>query len=131
MLVERHPAGGYLEFILRETAITLRCHWPIDLTDDEWIDIQNDYDIAGYLRAVDDALSTGNGLAQGINGGYLRIISVAGGFVIEFSRPQGGWSASSLRLHLGRPIAELLPYRDGLSESVSVSLGDARQIAPA
>ena len=108
MLVQRHPAGGYLEFIITETMVALRCHWPIDLTDDEWVDIQNNYSIAGYLQAVDDAVSTGMGQAQGITGGYLRIISVADGFVIEFSRPQYGWTASSLRLHVRRPIAELL-----------------------
>ena len=72
-----------------------------------------------------------DGSRLGPTGGYLRMISIVGGFVIEFSRPQDGWSACSLRLHVKRPIAELLPQRDGLSESVSISLSHARQVAPA
>lgn len=128
ILVQRHPAGGCLEFIIMEATVALRCHWPIDLTDDEWIDIENNYSITGYLQAVDDAISTGNGLAQGITSGYLRIISVPDGFVIEFSRPQEGWSASSLSLHLRRPIVELLPVgaaSASRSPSVWVALGPA------
>jgi hypothetical protein len=109
MLAQQHPAGGYLEVVAGSNAVSLRCHWPVDLKADEWADIQNDYPIVSYLQAVDDSMSTGNGETQGISGGYLRIISIADGFIIEFSRPQNGWSASSLRLHVRRPISDLLP----------------------
>ena len=109
MLSQHHPAGGYFEFVASNDLVALRCHWPVDLMADEWIDIQNEYRILGYLQAVDDSMSTGKGEAQGISGGYLRVISIADGFIIEFSRPQDGWSASSLRLHIRRPISDLLP----------------------
>jgi hypothetical protein len=105
--VQHHPAGGYLEFIIIADTIALRCHWPVDLADDEWIDIQNHYNLRSYLRAVDDAISTGNGEARGITGGYLRFTSIVDGFAIEFSRPQDGWSAISLRLLARRPIIDL------------------------
>jgi hypothetical protein len=114
VLVQCHPAGGYFEFIIMSDTVALDCHWPVDLTADEWLDIQNNYSIASYLRAVDDAMSTGHGEARGITDGYLRISTIDEGFAIEFSRPQGGWSASSLRLLVRRPIAELLPRRDPL-----------------
>lgn len=111
MLLERHATEGFFELVTLNGFVDLRCHWPVDLQSDEWIDIQNRFAIAGYLRAVDDAMSTGSGEAKGITGGSLRIISTREGFAIEFSRPEGGWSASSLRLHLRRSLAELLPYR--------------------
>jgi hypothetical protein len=127
LLVQRHPAGGYFEFIIIEDTVALRCHWPGDLADDEWIDIQNHYNLASYLQAVDDAISTGNGEVQGIADGYLRFTSMVDGFAIEFSRPQDGWSAISLRLLVRRPIIELLPQRHGLSEPVSISPSGARR----
>jgi hypothetical protein len=120
MLAQHHPSGGYFEFVANNDVVTLRCHWPADLKIDEWIHIQNHYHILNYLQAVDDSMSTGNGEAQGISGGYLRVISIAEGFIIEFSRPQNGWSASSLRLHVQRPISDLLLKRDGLSGSVRI-----------
>ncbi len=109
MLAQHHPAGGYFEFVASDDVVALRCHWPVDLNADEWVDIKNDYHIRSYLQAVDDSMSTGNGEAQGISGGYLRVSSIADGFILEFSRPQDGWSASSLRLHIQRPISDLLP----------------------
>ncbi len=108
MLAQHHPAGGYFEFVASDDVVALRCHWPVDLNADEWVDIKNDYHIRSYLQAVDDSMSTGNGEAQGISGGYLRVSSIADGFILEFSRPQDGWSASSLRLHIQRPISDLL-----------------------
>jgi hypothetical protein len=128
MMIWPHPAGGYFEFVIIGNSVALRCHWPVDLADDEWIDIENHYDVAGYLQAVDDAISTGDGKARGIDGGYLRITSVVDGFAIEFSRPQSGWSARSLRLRIGRPIAELLPRPDRPGEWVSINQGRARQV---
>ena len=121
MLAQDHPAGGYFEFVASNDVVALRCHWPADLKADEWIDIQNNYHILSYLQAVDDSMSTGNGEARGISGGYLRVSSITDGFIIEFSRPQDGWSASSLRLHIRRPITDLLLKRDSLSGSVCIS----------
>jgi hypothetical protein len=109
MLVERHPAGGYLELMVLGDIVTLRCHWPADLEHDEWIDIQNDYSSVSYLRAVDDAVSTGSGEAKGVAGGLLKITSMSGGFAIEISRPHDGWKATSLRLHVKRAISDLAP----------------------
>jgi hypothetical protein len=131
MLAQHHPAGGYFEFVASDDVVALRCHWPVDLEADDWIDIQNDYHIRSYLQAVDDSMSTGNGEAQGILGGYLRVSSTADGFIIEFSRPQDGWSASSLRLRIRRPITDLLLKRDSLSGPARMSLSHAWQAAPA
>jgi hypothetical protein len=126
MLAQHHPAGGFLEFVASNDVVALRCHWPVDLNTDDWVDIQNDYQLPSYLQAVDDSMSTGKGEAQGISGGYLRVSSIADGFIIEFSRPQDGWSASSLRLHIRRPISDLLPWpepylagRTGLARRVA------------
>jgi len=108
VLVDRHPAGGYFEFVFDGDFIVLRCRWPFDLLEDEWISIQNRYQLSSYQRAVDNAMANGTGKAQGVNGGFLEIASVNDGFIIEFSRPQTGWSASSLQLHVRRPLNELL-----------------------
>ena len=131
MLAQHHPADGYLEFVASNDVVALRCHWPADLKADDWIDIQNSYHILSYLQAVDDSMSTGNGEARGISGGYLRVISIADGFIIEFSRPQDGWSASSLRLHIRRPISDLLPRRNSPSGSVCIDLSSAWQASRA
>jgi hypothetical protein len=61
-----------------------------------------------YLRAVKDAMTSGTGLAHGIAGGLMRITALDDGFFLEFSRPQSGWSANSLRLHVRHPIGDLL-----------------------
>jgi hypothetical protein len=127
MLVQSHPADGYVELIADNDVVTLRCHWPIDLTADDWIDIQNHYPMRSYLQAVDDSISTGNGGAQGVSGGYLRVISIADGFIIEFSRPQDGWSASALRLRIMRPISDLLPRRYGPRGPVDTNSSPAWQ----
>jgi hypothetical protein len=126
MLVQSHPVDGYVELFADNDVATLRCHWPIDLKADDWIDIENHYSMFSYLQAVNDSISTGIGGAQGVSGGYLRIISMADGFIIEFSRPQGGWSASALRLRIMRPISDLLPKRmtpEGRSTSTPVMPG--------
>jgi hypothetical protein len=127
MLALHHPDGGYLEFVVSKDFIALRCHWPADLRADEWIDIQNHYDILSYLQAVDDSMLTGNGEAPGISGGHLRVTSTTDGFILEFSRPQDGWSASSLGLHIRRPISDLLPRRNSPAGPARVDLSHAKQ----
>jgi hypothetical protein len=131
MIAQHHPAGGHFELVNSDDVVVLRCHWPADLKADEWIDIQNHYPILDYLQAVGNSMSTGTGEAQGISGGYLRISAIADGFIVEFSRPQYGWSASSLQLHIRRPISDLLPKRDSLGGPVRISLSHARQVSRA
>lgn len=131
MIAQHHPAGGYLEFVTSNDVVALRCHWPADLRADDWIDIQNHYYLLRYLQAVDDSMSTGNGEAPGISGGYLRVTSIADGFILDFSRPQDGWAASSLRLHIRRPISDLLLRRSSPSGPADVSPGHAWQVSPA
>lgn len=108
MLVDRHPAGGYFELATDGLQVALRCHWPVDLDDDEWVDIRNLYSLSSYVQAVRTAMRTGSGELPGIAGGFLRIRSLAAGFQIEFSRPQTGWCASSLQLYVRRPVGELM-----------------------
>jgi len=108
VLVDRHPAGGYLKLTVENDRVELCCHWPFDLEDDQWIDIRNRFCISNYLLAVDNAIADGDGEALGIAGGFLRIRSLNDGFAMDFSRPQAGWSAVSLQLHVRRPIRELL-----------------------
>lgn len=132
MLAQSHPADGYVEFVANSDTVALRCHWPADLKADDWIDIQNHYSIVSYLQAVDDSMTTGNGEAHGISGGYLRVTSSDdGGFTIEFSRPQGGWLASALRLHIRRPISDLLPRRSSPSGPAGINLDHAWQASRA
>ena len=125
MLAHIHSADGFVEFVANNDVVVLRCHWPADLEADDWIDIQNHYPMLDYWQAVNDSMSTGNGEARGISGGYLRIISIADGFIIEFSRPQDGWSASALRLHIRRPISDLLPRQDGPGGSAGINSSHA------
>ena len=108
LLVDRHPAGGYFELVFDGDFIVLHCRWPFNLVEDEWISIQNRYHVSSYRQAVDNAIANGIGKASGVDGGSLEIASQNDGFTIEFSRPQTGWSASSLQLHVRRPIVELL-----------------------
>ena len=120
MLVQSHPVDGYVEIVPDHDVVALRCHWPIDLKVDDWIDIENHYPMLSYLQAVDDSISTGHGEAQGVSGGYLRVTSIADGFIIELSRPQDGWSACALGLRIMRPISDVLPRRDGPWGSVGI-----------
>jgi hypothetical protein len=131
MLTQSHPADGYVEFVADNDVVALRCHWPADLKADDWIDIQNHYPMLSYLQAINDSMSTGSGEAQGVSGGYLRVISIADGFIIEFSRPQDGWSASALRLRIKRPLSDLLPRRDGPSGSADINSSHASQVSRA
>lgn len=109
MLVDSHPAGGYFELSFEDEYMVLNCHWPFDLEEDDWIDIQNTYYISNYLHAVSNAMMNGNGQARGICGGSLYITNLDDGFAIEVSRPASGWPASSLELRVQRPIVCLLP----------------------
>ena len=132
MLVDCHPAGGYLKLTNESDLVALSCHWPFDLDDDQWIDINNRFRITDYLLAVDNAMADGNGEAQGIVGGFLKIRSLDDGFVIAFSRPQAGWSASSLELRIRRPIRDLvLPPSDGADEPGPIQLPYQRVMRPA
>jgi hypothetical protein len=131
VLVDRHPAGGYLKLTIEGDSVVLCCHWPFDLEDDQWIDIKNRFCISNYLLAVDNAMAAGDGEARGIAGGFVRIRSLPDGFAIEFSRPQAGWSASSLQLHIRRPIRELLLERnDGIDEPDPYYLPHRRVMRP-
>ena len=111
VLVDSHPAEGYLELAIEGDLVALYCHWPFDLEDDQWIDIKNRFQVSDYLLAVDHAMTYGYGEVPGIAGGFLKIGPMGDGFVIEFSRPQAGWSASSLQLRVWRPVSELLLQR--------------------
>lgn len=106
VLTYSHPAGGYLELITAGDLMVLHCHWPLDLKDDEWIDIQNDYPLSDYLRAVDSVLTTGRGTVKGVTGGFLTVVDLDDGFAIEVAGPQNKWFLSSLRLHVRQPAAE-------------------------
>jgi hypothetical protein len=109
VLVDSHPAGGFLELSFGDEYIVLNCHWPFDLEEDDWIDIQNTYYLSSYLHAVSNAMTNGNGQTHGIRGGSLHITNLDDGFAIEVSRPASGWPASSLELRVRRPIEGLLP----------------------
>jgi hypothetical protein len=114
---KEYPSQGYFELAAEGHTVALRCNWPLDFTTDEWIDIKNRYYALDYSKAVSDAAATdrGAGKAYGINGGFLEITQINSGFLIDFSRPQSGWCASSLQLHVRRPVGELslpsLPFR--------------------
>jgi hypothetical protein len=101
----------------------LRCHWPFDAGYDEWIDIANDYHAARYSRAISDAIACGEGAVRGVAGGFLEVKVSAGGFTIEFSRPVSGWSASSLRLVIGRPVGDLLPQALPFTLTAGLNVG--------
>ena len=108
---------GYFELAVEGDEVVLRCSWPFDLDADEWIYIKNRYYASDYSKAISDAAARkkGTGNACGIDGGFLEITQINSGFLIEFSRAQSGWCASSLQLHVRRPVEEIslqsLPYR--------------------
>jgi hypothetical protein len=116
-VLERNSGQGYFELAAKDGIVTLWCNWPFDLDADEWICIQNRYAAVDYAKAVSDAVHSAGrtGKASGISGGHLEITQLNSGFLIEFSRPQSGWTACSLQLHVRRPAAELslhhLPFR--------------------
>jgi hypothetical protein len=114
---KEYTLQGYFELAAEGSMVVLRCSWPFDFNADEWISIKNSYYAVDYSEAVSDAATSNRrtGKAYGINGGFLEITQMNSGFLIEFSRPQSGWCASSLQLHVRRPVAELslqsLPFR--------------------
>lgn len=121
MIIQQHPLDGYLEISFAAATVTLRCHWPADFDSNEWIDISNSFDREGYVRMVGDAMTAGTGQVTGIAGGHLTIRVVGDGCAVEFSRPQGGWSAASLRVLVRRPCGELLPPADEIARSATPS----------
>lgn len=117
MAAKEYPLQGYFELAVEDGVVVLYCSWPFDFNTDEWIYIRNRYYAADYSKAVSDAAAKGKrtGKAYGINGGFLEITQVNSGSLVEFSRPQSGWCASSLQLHVRRSVGELslqsLPFR--------------------
>ena len=117
MAEREYPLQGYFELASEGGVVVLRCSWPFDFNADEWIYIRNRYYAVDYSTAISEAAAKDKrtGKAYGINGGFLEITRVNSGFLIDFSRPQNGWCASSLQLHVRRPIGELslrsLPFR--------------------
>jgi hypothetical protein len=111
-----YPLQGYFELASEGDMVVLRCSWPFDFNADEWIYIRNRYYAVDYSTAISEAAKDKRtGKAYGINGGFLEITQVNSGFLIDFSRPQSRWCASSLQLHVRRPVGELslrsLPFR--------------------
>jgi hypothetical protein len=107
---------GYFELATEGNVVVLHCSWPFDFNADEWIYIKNRYDAADFSKAISDAAASGGtGKADGVTGGFLEITHADDGFLIEFSRPESGWCATSLQLHVRRPVDELslqsLPFR--------------------
>lgn len=117
MSEKEYSLHGYFELAAEGGLVVLRCSWPFDFTTDEWVYIKNRYDAIDYSKAVSDAAAKDKraGKAYGINGGFLEVTQLNSGFLIDFSRPQSGWCASSLQLHVRRPVDELslpsLPFR--------------------
>lgn len=110
-MLESNSAQGYFELAAKGGTVILRCDWPFDIDADEWICIQNRYAAADYAKAVSDAAHSERrtGKADGISGGHLEITQLNSGFLIDFSRPQSGWQACSLQLHVRQPVGELSP----------------------
>ncbi len=117
MSEKEYSPHGYFELAAEGGLVVLRCSWPFDFTTDEWIYIKNRYYAAEYSKAVSDAAAEDKrtGKVRGVNGGFLAVTQVNSGFLIDFSRPQSGWCASSLQLHVRRPVDELslpcLPFK--------------------
>lgn len=129
MLIDSHPAGGYFELCFKDECIVLNCHWPFDLEEDDWIDIQNIFYVSSYLHAVSNAITNGKGQARGIRGGALYITDLDDGFAIEVSRPVNGWPASSLELRVRRPVEDLLPQdRRAAAYSGTARYGDHKTV---
>jgi len=129
VLIDSHPAGGYFELCFKEECIVLNCHWPFDLEEDDWIDIQNIFYVSSYLHAVSNAITNGKGQARGIRGGALYITDLDDGFAIEVSRPVNGWPASSLELRVRRPVEDLLPQdRRAAAYSGTARYGDHKTV---
>lgn len=114
---KEYSLQGYFELAAKGGMVVLCCSWPFDFNADEWIHVKNRYYAVDYSKAISDAAAKDKrtGKAYGINGGSLEITQVNSGFLIEFSRPQSRWCASSLQLHVRRPVGELsmqsLPFR--------------------
>lgn len=115
MSEDEYSLQGYFELAAEGDMVVLRCSWPFDFDADEWIYIKNRYYAVNYSKAISDAATERTGKAYGINGGFLEITRINSGFLIEFSRSQTGWCASSLQLHVRRPVGELslqsLPFK--------------------
>jgi hypothetical protein len=108
---------GYFELAAEGGVVALDCSWPFDFDADEWICIKNRYYAVDYSKAISDAATRNKrtGKVHGISGGFLEVTQINSGFLIDFSRPQSGWYATSLQLHVRRPVGELsvesLPFR--------------------
>ena len=112
LISQRHPADGYFEIYQNADKVTVRCKWPFDVAADDWIEIQNAFKIADYASAVALAQVSGRGEAPGIEGGSIVIEASPAGAaptIVKISNSAHGWAAKSLRLHISRPVKDLVP----------------------
>jgi len=113
----KYSPQGYFELAAEGGIVALCCSWPFDFNTDEWIYIKNRFYAVDYSKAISDAATRDKktGQVYGINGGSFEVTQINSGFLVDFSRPQSGWCASSLQLHVRRPVGELslqsLPFR--------------------
>ena len=50
--VHKHPAEGQLSLRISPGGIRFECQWPFDLSTNEWISIDNEFDHDAYVAAI-------------------------------------------------------------------------------
>lgn len=110
LVVYNHPVEGHFEVNQNAKRISVTCRWPFDLEANDWIEIQNVFDLDEYSSAVANAMASGRGKAQGMQGGSIVIEYSCGNreTIVEISNNARGWAAKSLRLKIAKPITNFV-----------------------
>ena len=69
LILIKHRTEGSIVIDRGPEVTTLTCHWPFDLSTDEWIDINLEMESVEYLWAVRSLLETGTGRVAARRGG--------------------------------------------------------------
>lgn len=70
---QNHPVEG--SFRLRQVSdrVAIDCHWPFDLSTDEWIDLNLEVEAGEYRRAVAEAIPGDTIRIPALPTGYLQL----------------------------------------------------------
>lgn len=115
-LIYKHSKDGEMKFTLINGTIHFSCNWPFDLSTDEWIYINNEFDYKSYVDGITNLSNLGHIHIKGKNSGYIKFKVLSSEkikFEVVDSRPE---RPPSLRITLNLSVNTLLPSSNSKKE---------------
>ncbi len=69
----RHPVEGSVRVTQSGDLVEVDCHWPFDISTDEWIDIDLEMDVSTYAAAIRDATPGATVKIPGVKAGFFQL----------------------------------------------------------